>query len=400
MSIASGPLVVSSGLVLEVDAANPKSYSPNVIPNPTDIYGWCGTAGSNNSTISRDTTVAPSPANGIPLKMAVTGNDPYIGSYSSSTWNLAPASNGQTWTASCYVRASAATVAGFFIFGANSSGTYIQLNANQVAITTEWTRITLSYTISDPLVAYVQLRLDGPDSGGTGINIWWDGLQLELGSSATTFNPMANLNGANWYDVSGTNNKGTLYNTPVYNTTNLGIMTFNGSTTYSLVPDNSTLTSTSALTIDAWVNSTDVTTRYNAIVGKGSSDADEEYCVMVGNGTVYFDVGIGSGPYTQPSYSFANNTWYNVTAVHSRTAGTSTLTIYVNGVALSGTTINATNAPNDNSLPVSIGRRFYNGDPNSNTLNGKLGPVRIYNTALSASNVLQNFNAMCGRYGI
>ena len=172
---------------------------------------------------------------------------------------------------------------------------------------------------------------------------------------------------------------------------------FNGSSDYITVADSTILTNTTTLTISVWFKSSAAAGTMQPLVGKGTSDADEEYCLLAGGGSIYFDVGQGAGPYTSPLYSFSNNTWYNVVGVHTRTAGSSVLTVYLNGVALSSSTITPSNTPNDNSYPVSIGRRFYNsGTP----ANGSIPAVSIYNRALSAAEVAQNFNALRGRYGI
>jgi len=156
----------------------------------TDIFTWCGAAGHNSVTMSRDTI--SSPVGNTPLKMAVTGNDPHIGTYNSSTWNIAPAANGQTWVVSVYVKADVATTGQIFIFGANSSGTgfvngaWLTITSTTFNITTEWTRVSHYVTMNDASIAYIHTRLDGPDSGGTGQTIWWDGLQVEKAPSGTT----------------------------------------------------------------------------------------------------------------------------------------------------------------------------------------------------------------------
>jgi outer membrane receptor protein involved in Fe transport len=74
--------------------------------------------GANAATLSRDTAVTDSPAGGVAMKMAVTGNDPYTATYNSTTFNIATAASGQTWTLSVYVKASVATTGELFIFGA------------------------------------------------------------------------------------------------------------------------------------------------------------------------------------------------------------------------------------------------------------------------------------------
>jgi len=75
-TVNNGPQIVRSGLVLDLDASYMRSYSPNVLPNPTDIFAWCGSAGANAATLSRDTSMTRQYGS-IPMKMAVTGNDPY-----------------------------------------------------------------------------------------------------------------------------------------------------------------------------------------------------------------------------------------------------------------------------------------------------------------------------------
>ena len=179
-------------------------YNSNVFPYPRDISAWTGVgvggpspAVSKSSTLSRDTTVIDSPAGGVPLKMVVTDVDPYTRSYNASKWNLAPAVAGETWTLSMWVKASATTSATIYIFGANSAGSTTNIPGTYLDVTVRpyWRRISLTTTITDGSVAnttaaYVQIRLDGPDSGyisgSTSIRpeIWWEGIQLEKNSGS------------------------------------------------------------------------------------------------------------------------------------------------------------------------------------------------------------------------
>ena len=120
MTCAAGPDISENGLVLALDAANKKSYSQNEFQYSTDIVTFSGTTGAN-STITRDTI--SSPVGNTPLKMAVTGNDPYVSSmYNSAAKNIAPAANGQTWIVSVYVKADVVTTGQLFIFGAAADG--------------------------------------------------------------------------------------------------------------------------------------------------------------------------------------------------------------------------------------------------------------------------------------
>jgi hypothetical protein len=150
----------------------------NLVPSPLDIFSWTGPAGANAATLSRDTVTGRSPAGGIPMLMAITGNDPYTASYGAGVWNLGTAASGQTWIATAYVKASTTTLAGFFIFGSTAGGGIVDYAESLYTATTSWSLISYSYTFTNPSVTNIQLRMDGPNSGGTGQSIWWDQLQL------------------------------------------------------------------------------------------------------------------------------------------------------------------------------------------------------------------------------
>jgi hypothetical protein len=206
--------------------------------------------------------------------------------------------------------------------------------------------------------------------------------------------------GTTWTDLSGFVNNGTLTNGPTYNPNNLGSIVFDGTDDYVSVGDNITLTNTSAISINMWVNSTDVQTRFNDVIGKGTSDSNEEYCILIGNTFLYFDVGDGGGPYIQSTTTFLNNVWYNICCTHNRIGGSSSLIGYVNGRALPDFVRNPGTLPNDNNYPISIGKRFYNSNPYSRMFKGNIPITQIYNRALTSTEILQNYNALKSRFGL
>ena len=232
-TVNNGPQIVRNGLVLDLDAGYMRSYSPNVHPNPTNIFAWSGT-GNNNCTLSGDTTITRQYGS-IPLKMVMTGTDPYTGTYNASANNLAPAANGQTWTLSFYAKASETVTGNCYIFGANSSGNYIEAFATSFTVTTSWQRFTLISTFSNASTAFIQMRFGGA-SGQVGKIIWWDGVQVERSSSATAFNPYY-FGNTIWRDISSNNYLSTLTNLaptgPIFNTANKGSIVFDGSDDFS-----------------------------------------------------------------------------------------------------------------------------------------------------------------------
>jgi hypothetical protein len=203
--------------------------------------------------------------------------------------------------------------------------------------------------------------------------------------------------GTTWTDISGNGNNGTLTNGPTFNSTNGGSIVFDGTNDYVSVANASSLTNTSSLSVESWVLMNPSMNVYGAVVGKGTSDANEEYCLLINPSTskVYFDVGGTTGPYVDLTSTFNSNTWYHVVATHERVAGSSTIKIYVNGSLVPGSTINPTSAVNDNATNVSIGCRF---DGNTSLWNGRISMVAIYTRTLSATEVLENYNSSKSKY--
>lgn len=225
-------------------------------------------------------------------------------------------------------------------------------------------------------------------------NVVRNGLVLYLDAANTKSYPGS---GTTWIDLSGNGNNATLTNGPTFSSANKGSVVFDGSNDIALISDSNSLTSTTALTINCWVKAAAFGGGYSSIIGKGTSDTDEEYCLLIHSSFLYFDVGVNFGPYVQPSYSFATNTWYNICCVHTR-SGSSALTAYVNLSQVAGSTAGASLTPNNNSAPVSIGSRFHNS--HNGPFNGNIGQISIYNRVLSLVEIRQNFNATRSRYGL
>jgi hypothetical protein len=149
---------------------------------------------ANAASTSRDSSTAFSPVAGVPLRMNVTGNDPYLTTYNSNQWNVADARQGDTWTLSVYAKADRSTSGQLFIFEANESGVITQAPATTIQLGTDWQRYSFTYTFTDPSTRSIQVRLDGPHSGGTGAAIWWDGLQVERANQASHFTISSEIN--------------------------------------------------------------------------------------------------------------------------------------------------------------------------------------------------------------
>lgn len=395
MGVSYNPQIATNGLVLCLDAANPKSYSPNVHPKPLDLYGWVNTATGYNCTLSVDTTTT-SPVGNInrPLKMVQTGGDTYTYTYNAATWNLAPAVAGQTWTVSVWVKASVAmSIEGCWIAEHSAAGGYLTGGGSpNPTIGTNWTRISGTYTLVNASTAYVAVRLDGTQVSGTG-TVWWDGLQLERSSSMTTFNSKTNSNGTNWFDQSGSNN----------------------SVTGTVRPS----TSTPGTVID-YNTSGFITCTFPAInkyaftfsyTGRGTGIPSSNYRLIFqffDTNNVYYYMGDTRETATPSILHYVKDytlsSWSTVTVSNNAeyllygwnhfdlVVDNLTFTCYKNGVFQSTTTVTQ-----DLSLYTNINQLVLNGS-GSNSF--QIQSAKLYNKVLTADQVKQNFNATRGRYGL
>ena len=193
---------------------------------------------------------------------------------------------------------------------------------------------------------------------------------------------------------------GTLVNGVGFGTTNNGYFIFDGTDDYINIPHNPILTNPNNLTINMWVRSNFTSSRYSDLIGKGTGDTDEEYTIIFASNSVYFDVGNNSGPYIQPSYTTAANTWYNVCCTHTRSGGNSDLRLYLNGTRIAANVLGPTTTPNSNTSNLTIGQRRNAGSSSNSSFSGAISQVQIYNRALSEQEILQNFNATRFRYGV
>lgn len=223
-----------------------------------------------------------------------------------------------------------------------------------------------------------------------------DGLVLYLDAANTkSFVVGSSL----WNDISRGGNNGILMNGATYSNINNGTMTFDGISQYIDCGNNTIInTAVNNCTINVWFKQTSSTSYYAALTNKGISDADENFMIGVNynSSSLYFDVGVGSGPLIYTSYSYSLNTWYNICVTHNRSGGISTLKLYLNGIEIPSNTSNSSLTPITNNHSFKIG----NGRSNTSPFPGKIPIVGLYNRELSASEVLQNFNVVKSRFGL
>jgi hypothetical protein len=178
---------------------------------------------------------------------------------------------------------------------------------------------------------------------------------------------------------------------------------YNGTSSQVSVADNALLEPGSGdWTMEVWVNQS--VSGGDVVLGKfdnGGLAADVSYSIRT-TGTAYYaqiGSGLGSGSslfVDSTRYTGTTNTWYQIVYVF-KNGGTKTLETFVNGSSI-GTVSHSLASVLNSTNPLYIGS--YNGGEYSQWFDGKIGITRIYNTSLTSSQVLQNFNADKSKYGL
>jgi hypothetical protein len=208
-----------------------------------------------------------------------------------------------------------------------------------------------------------------------------------------------------WNDRTANANNATISGA-TWSSTDGGIFDLDGTNDTISIPHNSSLSliTSGQRTIQVWVKF-DVlpasTAQGQPVFGKlSSSSGFDGYW-----GGLYSNTGntrvVTNGASTQKitdstTNPISINTWYLYTFISQITSTTNTTKVYINGTEVSSTahgsdTISETN-------PLYLG--FIGAGVSSPYLNGKIGAAYFYTKGLSATEVLQNYNAEKSRFGL
>ena len=402
MAYHNGPKPVNDGLVLCLDAGNRKSQTNNRFRS----YGTglttenVGFAINGNGTFQR--VAAGTVIGGYTVQTSDVVYSYALGSdgchYHGST-SIIPAGSYATMAVDYLVTGatnypSNGALLVFENYGGAALGgaAYVQNNLQNV-----WQRLTLTSGVTAGIGTQAMFLYPGycggrmADSGTIYMRnpiVEWKSAD----SGPAGFNATSDL--TQWYDLSGNGYNGTLTNGTAYSSANGGTFRFDGSDDYVALPAPSTWLPTSAITINAWVKPTAVGSAYKKI-----------FCTVTA-GTqsitgVYFS--IGPSPYntyfglvTSNGGQSATYTQDISTTQYSNLCGTYdgvNIKLYLNGVLV------ATQAHTGTIGNTGIAR--ISGYDNGNEIwDGNIGSVMVHNVALNASQVLQNYNALRGRFGL
>jgi hypothetical protein len=198
-----------------------------------------------------------------------------------------------------------------------------------------------------------------------------------------------------WRDVAGSNN-GTLTNGPTFNSSNGGSIVFDG------VDDScrSTLNSqlSNSFTFSAFVKPSTIPSEVSGVVVSEVASYGN-YWALLGlyQSKWHWSLYNGSNnPYIISNSTPVANIWTYITGVRNVVADT--LYFYVNGILDSSINDSITSTPIYSAF--NVGGQVSQPGGQNRLFNGSIASTQIYNRALSAAEVLQNYNAQKSRFGL
>jgi len=192
--------------------------------------------------------------------------------------------------------------------------------------------------------------------------------------------------GTVWKDLAGSNNA-VLINSVNYISDNKGAFTFNSGNDY--IESSYTAGNISKLTMSAWLNKTNAQTSFPAVLVYSNPFGMEIYPQ-----TIYINFTFGD--YGAVNYNI--NGWQNIvfTFDGTLTGNSNRLKIYLNGINQTVSYTGTIPASVNITGKLQVGRRHWAVQQSQ----GSVSNVSIYNQVLTAPEILQNYNAMKGRFGL
>lgn len=374
MGISYNPSIATSGLVFYYDAGNTKKSwkgapTTNLVTNPSFTSGlWPNTWNATSGT----TVLTGSTYNGGAIVRSTLN---FATSHGSQTANDATITSSTVVSISLDVRASRSMNLNYTYL--MRSGGVGNLVFPSQAITTDWTRVSM--TVTNTITTSCGVLVGIVQSAGD----WFEytNVQLEAQPFAT---PFVNGTRSNTQSLVDLTNNGTITSTSLTYTNN-GAFSFDGSSTYVDVVSSGLTSGMTAYTIMFWAR----------------RDAENRMPVATRTGSTFYWYGDNSWKYQHSGvngeyyYSKPTNiplgTWGHYCVVYNG----ANVSIYRQGIFQG---LQATTGTADWSVGLRIG--YWAAGDTSRYWQGSIDAVSMYNRALSASEVEQNFNAARGRYGI
>ena len=209
--------------------------------------------------------------------------------------------------------------------------------------------------------------------------------------------------GTIWNDLSGNNYTCTLTNGPAFNNDGRGNIVFDGTDDYAPTNLDLSWNNTNSVSISMWIKTGNLS-QSRGFLGTGNYEWQFRQGQYAGpNSDLVFVYWDNSGGHTNgsiPSMSgfFDNTNWKHLVMTWNNS--NSTMTFYKNSVSIYSLVYGNPSANRVTSELLQIGGNVYSWDGAGAYWNGSFSNIAIYNRTLTATEVLQNYNATKTRFGL
>jgi hypothetical protein len=438
VSLAHSPSIVLNGLVLAFDVANRKTFANSIINSTSWSLGSGSVTGyaQNGATAENERVTGTDPfgKSAVVWETRPQGNTADDGGWNSSWYNI---DSTKLHRFSVWVKRTTDTSGGTFYLGLYGNNGIRRTDNNAVESNPYWDcrgtsgfekdvwylvvghcyPYNTTYTGQHPesgiyTVAGGPTKVTSINACNIGADVKWAGVDVTQAihrcyhyycSDSTTrlqlFDPRIDVIDGTEPSISSllsgftanrlsslTNNiTGAFVNGPTYSTANGGSLVFDGVDDYVELNTNNIITGTNPFTFEAFYTITNTSVNAEIFGNYGTGYASNAIWIS-GRYGVYINTPV---PYFQ-GYPLGAGTYH---MAFTRTS-TGDCILYKNGI-VDGTATNTTS--------ISVGQNFRIGsDVNGigEVFGGNLYNLKVYNRALSAAEVSQNFNALRGRFGI
>jgi len=222
------------------------------------------------------------------------------------------------------------------------------------------------------------------------------GLVLNLDAGNTASYPGS---GPTWTDLSGNGNNGTLDDGASFDTTMEASILFDGDND-GVSTGNSFFSTPNEFSVSIWFRPKGIKSGIQILIhegdgGNGLGSNNEFHMHYQDDGTISAWM-TGGISFSSSSGLVPTNKFSQATYVVTGLSGTATATLYLNASSVGSDSGTITRSGYGNTLigrPPSLA-------PTTRSYEGNIAQVLIYNRALTAAEVTQNFNALRGRYGL
>lgn len=403
MSTSGGPNIVNNGLILNLDAANTKSFRGEATTNLVNPSWSSWGIDSSGFVTSGIRTILSQYHCRIIDSNSNTRQSIYINGISQNTTYTFSVKFKRITTGPPTLRFQIQ----YYNSGANIG--FVFPTSIELGLITSIDWQTASYTITTPsntnrILWYMQ---DGNDYVGYTHEFELKEVQLEAKSYATSFTETSRgttvATGGGWADRTSNANHGVLVNGPSYNSANGGSIIFDGTNDSMSLPTISS--STDGFSVSLWINSSRWAlpscpcANTSGILDWSTGYFNYTAIAASPSGPYFVIYNTSSAPYGRSVTFNANNinVWYNIVATFGPSVN-GVLKSYTNSILIDQ--VNLTTQNGEFTITSTPSLFAFNRHCGNCYFEGKVAQVAFYNKVLTSSEITQNYNATKSRFGL